>query len=259
MSTARSFLFVPGDRPERFAKAAESGADVVVLDLEDAVAAARKEQARQAVVDWLKGGHEGVVRVNGALSPWHRADISAVRDLAGAVMVPKAESADDLAAASGYPIIPLIETARGLLDAASLLRVAGVVRPAFGSMDLALDLGVNPDDPHALRWARSCLVLVAAAAGAGAPIDGITARFQDEEALALDVREALRLGIPAKLCIHPAQVAPLHRLLRPSDEDLARAQRIVAAAAEGVVAVDGTMVDAPVLHRAQAILARGRN
>lgn len=256
---ARSFLFVPGDRPERFAKAEVSGADVVVLDLEDAVAPARKEEARGAVLNWLKSGHDAVVRVNSGLSPWHRADISAVGDVAPALMIPKAESVDDLAAAIGYLVVPLVETAHGVMTVESLLRFPGVVRPAFGSLDLALDIGVDPDDHDALRWARSCLVMAAASAGTGPPIDGITARFQDEEALALDVREALRLGIPGKLCVHPAQVEPLHRLLRPTEDDLARARQIVSAATEGVVAVNGSMVDAPVLRRALALLERGRS
>ncbi len=256
VAAARTFLFVPGDRPDRFAKAAASGADVVVLDLEDAVATAHKELARSAVVAWLENGHDAVVRVNAAATPWYPDDVAATAGLALAVMVPKAESPADWAAVGTVPVIPLVETARGLTRLASLLEPDQVVRPAFGSVDLSVELGVDPDDHQALLYARSTLVAAAAAAGAAAPVDGVTVAVNDAEALARDVVAARRLGFTAKLCIHPTQVGAVHDLLRPTDAEAAWARRVVATASDGVLTVDGRMVDAPVLRRAHQVLAR---
>lgn len=175
---SRSFLFVPGDRPDRFAKAAASGADVVVLDLEDAVAPGRKEQAREHVRHWLSGGNRAVVRINAAGTPWHDDDVAAV-GAAVAVMVPKAEEPLDL----GVPTIPLIETAAGVLNAVAICAGKCVLRPALGSVDLAAQLGVDHRSHEALRHARSDLVLAAAAAGCGAPIDGVTTALDSPDTL----------------------------------------------------------------------------
>ena len=252
IAEARSFLFVPGDRPDRFAKAAAAGADVVVLDLEDAVAQAAKEAARAHVAAWLAEGHTAVVRVNAAGTPWHAGDLAAVRD-AAAVMVPKAERPADL---DVHPsVLPLVETARGIAAAAELCAVDGVVRPVFGSIDFAEDIGVDPLSRTALLHARSTLVLAAAVAGCAPPVDGATMALSDVDVVRADTRHAVELGFTAKLCVHPKQVPVVHEALRPSEEEVAWA-RSVLAAGDGVAAVGGQMVDRPVLLRARRVLAR---
>ncbi|GAC1386157.1 MAG: CoA ester lyase [Acidimicrobiales bacterium] len=255
---ARSFLFVPGDRPERFAKAAASGADLLILDLEDAVTPADKAGARDAVVAYLRGGGTALVRVNGARSPWHSDDLEAVAGLATGLVVPKSESAKDWWGTSDVPVVPLVETARGVLDARDVLADPQAVRPALGSIDLGAELGISPDDGEALRHVRSSLVLAASAAGVGSPIDGVTAAFRDDAALVRDLEQARRLGFGAKLCIHPVQVETVHRVLAFTPEDIAWAERIVALDGSAV-SIDGQMVDAAVVARAAHILAAARN
>lgn len=248
----RSFLFVPGDRPDRFAKAAASGADVVVLDLEDAVAPAHKDTAREHVRTWLSAGNRAVVRINAAGTSWHDDDLAAVGG-AAAVMVPKAEEPLD----PGVPTIPLIETAAGVLNAVAVCAAKSVLRPAFGSVDLAARLGVDHRSHEALRHARSALVLAAAAAGCGAPIDGVTTALDSPGILRADLEHAVTLGFTAKLCVHPRQVEAVNRVFTPSPEELERARGIVAAAEKGAVtAHDGELVDRPVLLRARALLER---
>lgn len=257
----RTALFVPGDRPDRFAKAAASGADLVILDLEDAVAPGSKADARRAVADWLATGPSAVaVRINPPSTPWYDDDVAALP--AVPVMLPKAQDPAEVAAlvaalGSHARVIPLIETALGVHRAAEVCAVAGVVRPAFGSVDLAAELGVDPADVEALRHARSALVLAARVAGVGAPIDGVTTAVRDEEALLADCAHALSLGYTAKLCIHPAQVAPASHAFAPGREEVEWARKVLVAAAGGGVAVlDGKLIDRPVELRARSILLR---
>ncbi|MEU6641884.1 CoA ester lyase [Saccharomonospora sp. NPDC046836] len=262
VAAARTLLFVPGHRPERFAKAAASGADVVVLDLEDAVGAGHKTEAREHVRSWLDQGHRAVVRINAPGTPWYDEDIAAVAGRAHAVMVPKAEDravldalARRLPAATG--VIPLVETALGIVRAVDVCSAGSVVRPAFGSVDLAAQLGVDHRCQEALRHARSALVVAAAAAGCGAPIDGVTIALDDESALRADIEHAVRLGFTGKLCIHPAQIATAGEGFAPTEDEIEWARAVLEAAPDGSVAVhDGQMIDRPVLLRAQAILAR---
>lgn len=262
IESARTLLFVPGTRPDRFDKAIAAGANVTVLDLEDAVLPERKEQALSDVVAWLtRLGDEQTariaVRVNAAGTPWHEADLAAVAGRAGAVMLPKAEAGEALRAAAAWsPVVALVETADGVLDAREIARTEGVVRLAFGSFDLAAELGVDPQDGEALRASRSALVLASAAAGLPGPIDGVHAAINDAEALAAETEAARRLGFSGKLCIHPRQVATVEAVLRPSAEEVAWAERVLAVApAEGVATVDGRMVDKPVIERARRIAA----
>ncbi|MBB2893583.1 HpcH/HpaI aldolase/citrate lyase family protein [Flexivirga oryzae] len=265
LDSGRTFLFVPGDRPERFAKAVAAGADVVVVDLEDAVAPEAKESARAAVVTWLgslssEAAAAVVVRVNAAGTPWHEADLEAVAGRAGAVMMAKAEAGTPLAAAGRrVPVIALIETATGALDARAIAATEGVVRLAFGSFDLAAELGIDPLDAQALVPSRGALVLASAAAGIAGPIDGVHAAIDDVEALTAEADAARRLGFGGKLCIHPRQVAVVDAVLRPSAADVAWARSILDATAVahegGVATVDGRMVDKPVIDRATRIIA----
>lgn len=265
IAAARTFLFVPGDRPDRFAKAAASGADAVVLDLEDAVAAQGKHEAREHVRAWLARGNQAVVRINATGTPWHAGDIAMLAGQRGAipaVMVPKAEEPEHLAGLAralpeGTGIIPLVETAVGILRAAHVCRSPGVIRPAFGSVDLAAQLGVDHSNYSAFQYARSALVLAAAAGGCAAPIDGVTTALADDQRLRADLELAVCLGLTGKLCIHPGQVAAANECLSPSDADIRWARQVTSAAGGGAVTVhDGQLIDRPVVLRAQAILAR---
>ena len=255
IGAARSFLFVPGDRPDRFAKAEASGADAVVLDLEDAVAPADKARAREHVRAWIAAGHEAVVRINAPGTPWFAKDVALG---ARVIMVPKAEDPEKLRRLPAWTgLIPLLETAAGIANATALCAVPSVLRPAFGSVDLAAQLGVDHRSHPALRHARSAVVLAAATAERPAPIDGVTTALDDAGVLAADLDEARTLGFGAKLCIHPRQVAGVHRAFAPSDAEVAWAREVLDVAAGGSVAVHhGEMVDRPVVLRAEAVLAR---
>ncbi|NIL77884.1 CoA ester lyase [Rhodococcus sp. B10] len=257
-AVARTFLFVPGTRPERFDKAAESGADLVILDLEDAVAGGDKDSARENIVEWLRGGREAVVRINSRTSSHWPADIAAIVATGAAVMVPKADDPSVLAdLAERAPVIALIETARGVLAAPAISSVPGVVRTALGHIDLAAELGVDPDERQALLTARSSLVLAAAAAGIDSPIDGVTTDLTDPKVLEADVLYGKSLGFSGKLCIHPSQIGTAQTALTPTPDEVAWAEKIRASlpADSGVANVDGHMVDPPVLARAARILA----
>lgn len=260
----RSYLFVPADRPERYAKALASGADAVIVDLEDAVAAGAKDGARTALAAWLDGGGSGIaVRINDAASAAFDDDLRLVaRAGVAAVVVPKAERTDDLArvraAAPAVALLPLIETAAGIARAREIASAPGVQRLAFGSIDLQLDLGIEGDGDELLAF-RSELVLASRLAALDAPVDGVSTAIDDAAALDADTRRARRLGFGAKLCIHPRQIAAVHAAFAPGADEIAWAERVVAAAARaggGAVAVDGKMVDRPVLLRAEALLAR---
>ena len=261
-STLALFLFVPADRPDRWAKAFAAGADAVILDLEDGVAASAKPGARRA----LREGRDAIdagpcpilVRVNARSSDDYSLDLDAVRDLGLAgVMLAKAETAADVeatSAATGAPVVALIETARGL--AAARLIAAACARIAFGSIDFAADLA-TAHTPAALASARSELVLASRLADRPAPIDGVTTSVKDPDLVRADAAHACELGFSGKLLIHPAQIAPAMDGFRPSDDDVAWAERILSARGVlGAAAVDGAMVDAPVFLRAEQILRR---
>lgn len=260
--SASTFLFVPADRPERFVKAAETGAGLVILDLEDAVAPENKDEARANAAAWAATGTVCAVRVNAAGSPWHDADLAALAPLGCALVLPKAQDAADVRrvadAAAGTGVIALIETARGILDAAAIAGTDGVDRLAIGTFDLAAELGVDPADREALLVTRTALVLASAAAGLPGPVDGVTAGIDDPERLTDDATHGRRLGFTGKLCIHPRQVAVVAEALRPSAEEHAWAESVIAAAGAagegGVAVVNGAMVDKPVLDRATRIL-----
>lgn len=256
-------LFVPGDRPERFAKAVAAGADAVIVDLEDAVAPVAKEGARAGLAEALAPllrPTSMLVRVNAGGTPWHAADLAACAGIAGlaGIVLPKAETAGECARvtdATGLPVIALIESARGLANAGE---VAGAsARLAFGSIDFAADLGMA-HEREVLRPARFALAMAARLAGQSGPIDGVTTALKDEEAIIGDCRHAVDMGFAGKLIIHPAQIAPARRGFAPSDVECAWAQRVLAAVEGGAaaVAVDGAMVDAPVIARARQILTR---
>lgn len=258
---ARSYLFVPANRPERFAKACAAGADAVIVDLEDAVPPSEKIAARSALAAWLSPAQPVLVRINSADSAWFLDDL-ALGALAGVsgIVLPKAEQLDQLdAIAAVRPdivILPLIETARGFANADQIARHRCVQRLMFGAIDFQLDLGID-GDTDALLYFRSQLVLLSRLAGIQAPVDSVTTAINDSERLRADTLYARRLGFGGKLCIHPNQIDAVNRGFCPSAEELAWARRILAAAnaAQGAaVAVDGKMVDLPVMRKAQGII-----
>lgn len=269
MRTPRSYLFVPADRPERLAKALDSGADAVIADLEDAVAPAAKAGARDALAaaldDLAARGRRVVVRLNGVETAWFHDDVRlAEHPAVEAVMLPKADGAEAVRAVRGRagtatrPVLALIETARGMAAAEALAQCDGVARLVFGTIDFMLDTDIAEDDGLSLLAFRARLVLASRVAGLAAPVDGVTTTFDDAAVVAAEARRSRSLGFGAKLCIHPRQVAPVHAAFNPGAEQLAWARRVVDAAAQAqgaAVAVDGKMVDAPVLARAQRLLA----
>jgi len=260
--TATTFLFVPGDRPERFDRAAGSGADVVILDLEDGVAPAHRRAARQNAVTWLEAGHRAVVRVNARDSDEHGADLRALCGVATHLMLSKTESAAQarsVATDMGHDVavIALIETARGVMAAPDIAAADVVIRLAFGNVDLAAELGVDADDRSALLTARSLVNLASASAGLSGPIDGVTTSLDDAEVIGSDSAHAASLGFRGKLCIHPRQLEAARSGLGPSAAQVMWARRVLATASQGEArALDGAMVDRPVEEKARDILRR---
>jgi citrate lyase subunit beta/citryl-CoA lyase len=264
MSIDRSYLFVPGDRPERFDKALASGAHAVILDLEDAVIPERKDQARVAMQAWLMSTQAKVwIRVNPSDTPWHAEDctlltLPAVRG----VMLPKAESVGELRQLASrlrpdQGLIPLIESVTGWFEALPLAQVNAVTRLAFGSFDFMSDSGIQ-GDAEELDSVRSQLVLVSRRAGLTAPIDGVSLAIDDNTQLEEDVRRSRRHGFGAKLCIHPRQVATVHTAFAPTVAQIEWAKKVIEALASGplgAIAVDGKLVDKPIALLAETLLA----
>lgn len=257
-----SLLFVPADRPERFDRAVASGAGAVVIDLEDAVQPGDKDAARANISDWLGQGGKAVVRINAIGTQWHKDDIALLSSPGIiAVMLPMVQNASDLRGfiddlPNPLPVIALIETARGLWDLADLVAVRGLTRLGFGSIDFQLDTGIE-DEGEGLLYARSRIVLASAMAGLQPPLDGVNVDLDDMTGLERDTARARGLGFGGKLCIHPRQVAVVNRGFAPSDEELDWARRVVTAAkgAKGAIRLDGKLIDAPVVSRAQRLLA----
>ena len=267
----RSYLFVPGDRADRFDKALASGADAVVLDLEDAVAPQDKVAARDALARYLAAADDArrtrlVVRINDERTPWFDDDLALLAATrAPAVMLPKAETVDTLArvcsACPGIGVLALVESARGVLNAEALAAVDGVQRLVFGTLDFALDLDLVDDPasgPVGLDAAASRLAWASRATGLPPPVAGVTPDIHDPALLRADFARARAHGFGAKLCIHPQQVAWVHQALRPAEAEIEWAQRVLdaAASAQGAVQVDGRMVDRPVVERARRLLQR---
>ena len=256
-------LFVPANRPKRIAKAATSGADAIIVDLEDAVPPHQKDTARDGLVDEIGGVAIPVfLRINGRGTPWFEPDLglAALGGFAG-IMLPKSECAGDLKAVaarvgSSMPVIALIESAAGIADLHTLKQAENLAQFAFGSIDYALDLNCH-ETREAMLTARSHIVLQSRLARRPAPIDGVTKDISDEEILTDDSRYAVSLGFGGKLAIHPKQVSVIRSAFRPSDAEIAWSKEILAAeaASDGAaVQLTGQMVDRPVIERARQIL-----
>lgn len=257
---AHSFLFVPGDRPERFPKAVASGADVLVIDLEDAVGPDNKAKARDCVADWLAQGNTAMVRVNAMDTPWYEDDMAVVAAYPQAsVMLPKADAYSATHTLGLLPrcrLVALLETIDGYMNLASLAKVSGLQRIAFGSVDFSTESGIS-DTGHALAAVRTQIVLASRHAGLPAPIDGVSLELQDEDLMRMAAQESKSLGFGGKLCIHPRQVAAVNEAWRPGEVEIGWARRVVDAFRKSrgnATSVDGQMIDKPVYERAAQIL-----
>jgi citrate lyase subunit beta / citryl-CoA lyase len=262
---SRTFLFVPGSRPDRFNKALASGADTVIIDLEDALADNEKTAARDAAATYLLD-QTALVRINGFNTPWFEDDVIGLADTPGliGVVLPKAESADAIDMLSsrlgaGVQIFPLIETARGLTNAGRIAEQHGVSRLMFGNLDFAFDVGANVHEPQCqeLLFARSSIVVASRSAGLLGPIDGVQPKVDDDGATFESARRAADLGFSGMLCLHPRQIAIVDEAFAPSEEMVNWANeitRLARNANEGVLRIDGEMIDAPQLARARRIL-----
>jgi citrate lyase subunit beta / citryl-CoA lyase len=285
MNLPRTYLFVPGDRPERFAKALATAADAVVIDLEDAVAPAAKAAARDAVAAHMAAcvatsRDRIVVRINDQSTPWFEDDLEMLRSVeAPTVLLPKVERVATIARVRSVcpqiAVLALIESARGVLAAEALAdalaEAPAVQRLVFGTIDFALDMNLQGGlaTTIGLDYAASRLALASRAAGLAPPVAGVTVAMDDEAQLRSDLMRALAHGFSAKLCIHPKQIAAVHALLAPSAEETAWAHRVLAAAhnaesaagaegAAGAVQLDGQMIDKPVIERARRLVQRTR-
>lgn len=262
-----SYLFVPGNRPERFAKALTSGAGAIILDLEDAVSPADKASARQAIADWVKTAgvafEQLVVRINDAQSPWYADDLAMIKATGlKQVMLPKTEFAEQVATtiAGTRPelaVIALVESARGINNIDQIALAKGVQRIAFGTLDYAADLDLSGDE-KGLIYPYSQIAIASRSAELASPIAGVTPNLDDLAQTEADFAFARAFGCTAKMCIHPKQVEVVERLSQPSEHEVAWAEKVLAAAkgSSGAVRVDGKMVDRPVVLKAEAIKAR---
>jgi len=284
----RSFLFAPANVARRVEKAFTLEADAVILDLEDSVAISDKVATRKQVRISLekKGRARVYVRINAPSTPFCYGDlVETLQPGIHGIVVPKIESAADLHAIDwvmaalererGIPegsldLMPLIETAAGVqrvdrvLQARNLRPYKGpwrVKRIAFGAGDYANDVGLSPTLEEAeLAGARERVVLSSRAAGMENPLDSPWFHFKETAAFQRALERSRRSGFQGRLCVHPDQLAPVNKAYLPSDEELERARRIVAAfreaeaRGEAAVQVDGLMVDYPIVHRAQALL-----
>lgn len=280
MQLLRTLLFVPATAPERFPKALGFGADAVIIDLEDAVPPDRKSEARRAAAEFLvgrpEGGHPPVfVRINGAGTPWMNDDLEAVSrsGLAG-ILLPKTEKPGDvsalaercvvLAGKGGFSppaLVPIVETARGVLDAFPIVSSApSCTGLALGGEDFACDVSaIRTPEGYELSLARMQVVLAARAVGA-LPIDTVYTDFKDEAGLIRDAEWARQLGFAGKLVIHPRQVEPVNRVFSPSPKEAEQAGAVVSAfetaqgRGEAVVSLEGKMLDPAVVERARRVV-----
>ena len=270
----RSWLFTPATKPERFAKAKEAGADVLIIDLENAVAASDKDQARAAAVDYLSapvptsdrsGEPAGALRINSIKTRAGLADALALLDAPADpafLILPKTEAAADLrmldelltAAGKKVRLVALIESAAALAHleaiATATPRLAALL---FGAADMAADLGAetawNP-----LLGARQ-RVVAAASLSRTLPIDTPFFDIHDADGLAAETKRAVASGFAGKAAIHPTQVAPINTALMPGEDAIAHARKVLAVNAKGVGTVDGQMIDEAVARKARRTLA----
>lgn len=266
----RSALFVPATRPERIAKAMNSGADAIIVDLEDAVGKDHKDSARETLRTALANPPDGpaalLVRINATGTPWFKDDLAACAGLpavAGLILA-KAETSADLqrAAAAGKPLWPLLESARGFLNLAEIATSPAVERLVFGALDAALDLNLENGDGArtVLDTLRGQLILHSRAAGLAPPLESVVPEFRDTGPVRRTAQRARQMGFAGMLCIHPAQLPAIHEAFGVDEAQRQWARKVLEAAAEQPLPFqfDGEMVDEPVITRARRLLGGGR-
>ena len=265
---ASTFLFVPGNRPERFTKALNSGAHAIIIDLEDAVSEEDKAAARSAIRQaWPSFSAEQrqriVIRSNAPGTRFYGEDLILAEELAIAcLLIPKSESHDQITGAAEVlpdtAIIPMIETARGLQQIDSIANAQQVIRLALGNIDLQADLGMVCDAQESeLQVARFQLVLASRLAEIAPPVDGVTTATDDIDRITADTVRGKRLGFGGKLCIHPAQVPVVSKAFTPTEEELRWSNQVIEAdkaAKGGVAKLNGRMIDRPVVLLAKRLL-----
>lgn len=256
----RSFLFVPGDRPERFEKAKMSGADAVIIDLEDAVLPENKIQARNNTLAYFNKGNNAFIRINSEETEWYPGDLALARhqNCAG-VFLPKAESENKIYDLSVLmkAIYPIIESARGFRNIEAISLINQVKRLAFGTLDFSLDTGMA-DKAAVLVAVRTQIVLISRLAGLQPPLDGVTTDFKNHEVILQDAMHSREMGFGGKLCIHPSQIHPVNNVFSYSEDEIQWASDIIrlSETAQGAVSYQGKMIDRPVLEKARRILAK---
>lgn len=270
----KTYLFVPGNRPDRFEKAIRSGADAVIIDLEDSVAIEDKDKAREFVKEALHEldvqAKKVFIRVNERKSNFWKEDISMVtRYPSIGIMMPKVETQEDIRElnkelSSSQGIIPLIESASGVIHAFSIAKSAkNIERLAFGAVDYGLDLGIAlTKEGTELIYPRSQIAIASRAAGIVSPIDTVFTDIKDKEGLLAETKRAKELGFTAKLCIHPLQVEAINTLLLPTETEVRWATEVIEAFEEvekaGIASINlrGKMIDYPVYKQARLTIQR---
>ena len=259
----RTILFLPASNPRAIEKARQLPADMVVLDLEDAVKPEDKDRARAAAVEAVRkgfGGRAAAIRVNMQGSPWYGDDVVAVRhSAADFAVLPKAETTrqvHDTGMLVGRPVLAMIETARGVLAASAIAPSAGAL--IAGTNDLSADLAIPPGSGRAgLAHSLQMVVLAARAAGVAA-FDGVYNKLEDDEGLAEQCREGRAFGFDGKSLIHPSQIDTANRIFGPSEEEIEAALRLIATASGGAERFEGGMIETLHVEQAQAVLAKAR-
>jgi len=263
----RSFLFVPGSRPDRFGKALDSGADAVIIDLEDSVEPDAKADARRAVAGWAAPERKVLLRVNANDTPWFTEDAQLARLRGvGGIVLPKAESASDVIALvsltkAKLPVFPLIETAKGMWNAMEIANAPFVAQIMFGTLDFIADMGMHTDGAE-LDPFRARLAMISRVAGIDAPVDGVTPVIDDADRLTAETMNGKRQGFGGKLCIHPKQVGVVNACYAPTESEVTWARRVLDASEKAngaAISVDGKMVDRPVVLRAQRVVELARD
>lgn len=259
----RSVLFLPASNPRAIAKARGAGADLVVLDLEDAVKPVDKDEARDAAVAACAEGWAMpvAIRVNGVGTEWHSRDLDSVaRSKADLVVVPRAISAHlvrDIAATTARPVLAMVETTAGVIAAPEIAKAsAGLIA---GTNDLRAELGLSTGaDRSAIAMALQWIVLAARAAGVPA-FDGVFNALKDEAGFATQAREGRALGFTGKSLIHPDQIGPCHAAFSPSEAEIEHAQALVEAFSGGAERLGDEMVERMHVEAAKRVLARSRS
>jgi citrate lyase subunit beta/citryl-CoA lyase len=256
-----SLLFLPASNPRAIDKARDSDADLVILDLEDAVGNADKAMAREAAVTAVATPWPMpvAIRINGTHSEWYAADVAAVTgSKADVVVLPWVEDPDEIERliAVERPVMATIESAAGVLAAQAIARPAAAL--IVGTNDLAADLGLPAGAGRGPLQAALQMTLLAARAGQAAAFDGVYNRLDDSEGFAAECAESRWLGFDGKSLIHPDQIAPCHAAFAPSAEEIARAERLIAAASGGAERFEGAMVEAMHVEAARRLIERNR-